>query len=136
MPQNKLPFLVQSCWFNGDLEEKFLLYGEINSFRLPHQRLTIIGYWSPFQPHYLLSASYDSAYVKPENIKEDSNLLLTIISRDESLNQRAFSEFSAKTNMRGFHKFKNPQGIAAIFERQREAFLGLEREGLGYLGRV
>ena len=136
MPQNKLPFLVQSCWFNGDLEEKFLLYGESNSFRLPHQRLTIIGYWSPFQPHYLLSASYDSAYVKPENIKEDSNLVLTIISRDESVNQRVFSEFSAKTQMWRFRDFKNEQGIKAMFERQSEAFLGLEREGPWYLGRV
>ena len=81
----------------------------------------------------MISASYDRDYVKPKNVQEDSNLLLTIISRDDSLNQRVFSEFSAKTNMWAFSDFKNAQGIQAIFERQSETFLGLEKEGLAYL---
>ena len=83
----------------------------------------------PFSPYYLMSASYDAAYIKPKGAGEDSNLLLTIISRDDSLNQRVFSEFSAKTNMWAFTDFKNTRGIQAIFERQSEAFLGLERQG-------
>lgn len=135
MNKNKPVIFLRASWFEGSLEEKFRLYGPV--IRFPPDRagrLIVRGYWSQNSPHYLLSASHDVKYVKPANVREDFNLLLAVVSRDQSLNQRVVDEFSARTKIVFTPLKREDEIIQAVSKREFETYLGLEREGLAFLG--
>lgn len=88
------------------------------------------GYWETHVPHYLLIASHDTAYERPAHVQgADYNFLLTITSRDDTLNHRVLAEFSGKVHLQALREPRS-DFLRRMLQNMSFAYPAFEKHGV------